>query len=200
LEGFVEHGVPYRKVESAGVGAATDARVLRSRAGLRQALLELLELRPLEQITIRDIAANAGVGYTTYFRHYGSKEALLQELAEEEVRKLSDLTVPVYDAADAHAACVALCAYVDQRRRLWSALLTGAYGFVREAMLVHGRASAADRPHRWLPKDLGVVLGVAVIVELLAWWLRQDEPLPAAFVADVLHRTVIAPPPPDGLA
>jgi AcrR family transcriptional regulator len=193
----VEHGVPYRKPESTRVVA--DARVERSRAGLRDALLNLLEARPLELVTIRDIAAAAGVGYTTYFRHYPSKDALLQEVAADEVRRLSDLTTPVYDASDPHAACLALCEYVGERKRLWSALLTGAPGFVREEMLARGRRDAAVRHHGWLPKDLGVVLGVAVIIELLAWWLRQDPAPPAAYVAEILDRTAISPSRPEGL-
>jgi AcrR family transcriptional regulator len=191
----VEHSVPYRKPQAGRT--ASDARVLRSRAGLRQALLGLLETRALEQITIRDIAAAAGVGYTTYFRHYPGKEALLQELAAEEVQRLSDYSAPIYDAENSYPACLALCVYVDQHRRLWSALLTGAQGFVREAMLASGRITAEGRPHRWLPKDLGVTLGVAVIIELLTWWLRQEDPPPAEFVAHVLHRTVIAPSAPE---
>jgi AcrR family transcriptional regulator len=160
---------------------------------LRQALLALLESTPLEQITIRDIAAAAGVGYTTYYRHYTDKEALLRDLAAEEVRRLSELTIPVYDEADSRAACLALCAYVDGRRSLWSALLTGASGFVREEMLRQGREAAAERPPGWLPGDLGIVLSATVIVELLAWWLRQPDPPPAALMADVLDRTVISP-------
>jgi AcrR family transcriptional regulator len=175
----------------------TDVRILRSRAGLRQALLELLESNPLEQITIRDIAASAGVGYTTYFRHYPGKQALLEDLAAEEIRRLTDFTAPVYDAVDSRAACLALCTYVDQHRPLWSALLTGAPGFVREEMLRQGRETAASRRHRWLPGDLGLVLGVAVIVEVLAWWLRQPQPQPAAFIAEVLDRTAISPAGPD---
>jgi AcrR family transcriptional regulator len=174
----------------------TDARVLRSRAGLRQALLELLEAGPLEQITIRDIAARAGVGYTTYFRHYPGKEALLADLAAEEVGRLSDLTAPLYDPADSFTACLALCTYVDRHRSLWSALLTGAPGFVREEMQRRAEITAAPTPHHWMPRDLGIVLSVAVIIELLAWWLRQPDPPPAAFVARVMDRTVISPPEP----
>lgn len=175
----------------------TDARIVRNRAGLRQALLELLEAAPLEQLTIRDIAAKAGVGYTTYFRHYPSKEALLQDLAASEVTRLSDLTTPVYDAVDSRAACRAIFAYVDQHRVTWSALLTGAAGFVREEMLRRGRQDVATRPDSWLPGDLGVVLGVTVIIELLTWWLRQEAPPSLDVMADILDRTAIAPARPE---
>jgi AcrR family transcriptional regulator len=59
-----------------------DARVVRTRQALRQAMTELAEDRPLEAITVRAIAARAGVGYATFFRHYADKEALLADVAD----------------------------------------------------------------------------------------------------------------------
>ena len=44
---------------------------------LADALIQLLETKPLEKITIPEIAALAGVGRTTYFRNFGSKPELL---------------------------------------------------------------------------------------------------------------------------
>ena len=44
-----------------------DPRALRSRKALRNALIELLQEQPLEQISVRDIVARAGVGYATFF-------------------------------------------------------------------------------------------------------------------------------------
>jgi AcrR family transcriptional regulator len=187
----MEYSIPKRNDDPAPVN---DARVRRSRAGLRRALLELLQAKPLEQITIRDIADSAGVGYTTYFRHYPSKEALLDDLAADEIERLCDLTLPVYDAADSFSACLALCRYVDGNRPLWSTLLTGgAAGAVRDALLRQGRAASASRAPGWLPEDLGVVLAVSVTVELMTWWLRQPDPLPAARIAEILDRVAISP-------
>lgn len=189
----MEHSSQKRRAAGSGI---EDARVLRSRQGLRQALLDLLETTSLEQITIRDIAARADVGYTTYFRHYPSKEALLDDLAAEEIRRLTDLVVPVYDAADSPTACLALCTYVDQHRALWTALLTGgAAGVVREELLRCGRKASSARPASggWLPGDLGIVLAVSVTAELLSWWLRQTDPPPAAKIAEILDRIAISP-------
>ena len=44
---------------------------------LADALLKLLETRPMEKITVPQIASLAGVGRTTYFRNFGSKEEML---------------------------------------------------------------------------------------------------------------------------
>lgn len=172
-----------------------DARVRRSRANLRQAFVDLLTARSLEQITIRDIAASAGVGYTTYFRHYPNKEALLEEVIAEEITRLIAFTLPVYDTADSLAACVTLCTYVDQHRPLWTALLTGgAAGAVKEEMLRQGReASAARAGENGLPAELGIALAIAVTVELMSWWLRQASPWPIERVAGVLDEAGIKP-------
>ena len=172
-----------------------DLRVRRSREGLRAALLQLLESRPFEDITIREVAARAGVGYTTFFRHYPGKEALLDDLAAGEIRSLTNHAMPIYDSGDPASACLALCSYVERHRALWSALLTGgAAPIVREEMLKQSREATATRsPSQALPPDLGTALAVAVIVELLSWWLRQPDPWPADKLAKVMNRTAIMP-------
>ena len=58
---------------------------MRTRRTLLDALLRLIEARPFDQITIREIAGEAGIGYATFFRHYPSKDALLQDLASGEI-------------------------------------------------------------------------------------------------------------------
>lgn len=188
----MEHRIP--QLKPAGL-PRTDARVRRSRAGLRRALLELLQSKALEQITVRDVAAQAGVGYTTFFRHYAGKEALLDDIATEEIGRMFELTLPVYDTCASHAACLTLCNYVDEHRGLWAALLTGgAAGAVREELLRRGReASAARARDGWLPEGLATILAVSVTIELLTWWLRQAAPLPAAEVAEILDRIAISP-------
>jgi AcrR family transcriptional regulator len=172
-----------------------DARVRRSRADLRQALLELLPSQPWESITIRDIAGRAGVGYTTYFRHFPNKDALLEDVAAEEIAALSAHTVPIYNAADSRAACLALCQFVDAHRPLWSALLTGgAAPVVREELLRQGgAASVAHDDATGLPTELGLTLAVSAIIEILTWWLRQADPLPASRIADIMDGVAIRP-------
>ena len=44
---------------------------------LADALIKLLEAKPLEKITIPEITDLAGVGRMTYFRHFSSKEEMI---------------------------------------------------------------------------------------------------------------------------
>lgn len=174
-----------------------DARQVRSRTALRGALLALLREKPFDQITIREISARAGTGYATFFRHYPTKEALLGDVASQEIADLLAMTTPLLYADSASASTLALCAHVGEHRRLWSALLTGgAAGIVRDEFIRQARllAEGAPRPESWLPPDLAVVHGTGGTIDLLAWWLAQgDDALPVAEIAAILDRLVITP-------
>ncbi len=174
----------------------TDPRMLRTREALHNALLELLERKQFDKITIREIVGKAQVGYATFFRHHASKEELLNEVAAEQVGHLMKVTLPLLDASNTRIACVALCRYVGQHRATWRALLTGgASGTVREEFI---RLSSEGASHiqtsGWLPVGLGAVYGVAATTEILAWWLRRPKGESSEEqIAEILDRLVVTP-------
>lgn len=181
-----------------------DARVQRTRGAFRRALLELLEEQALGEITIRDLAARAGTGYATFFRHYADKNALLGDLAADEIRELLARALPMLELdAGTHGSCLALCRYVEGRRNLWSVLLTGGAAsslreeFVSQAKELERRKPAFAPKSRgrepWLPDDLAVVFGVVSTVEVLTWWLQYGKGYSAEDVALMLDRLVVAP-------
>lgn len=169
---------------------------MRTREALRNALLELLEEKPFDQITIRDIANRAGISYVTFFRHHPAKEALLHEIAAEQCQRLGELMLPALDASDIHGAAVALCRYVDAHRDLWSTLLTGgAAAVLREELQKNASRTAATRanPNSWLPPELAVTFNVTSTIELLTWWLKQERPVPIERIVEIQERIIIRP-------
>ena len=179
-----------------GAAAPSDARQVRSRKALNEALLGLLVDKPFDQLTIREISSRAGTGYATFFRHYPTKEALLSDVASEEIADLLARTTPLLYDANSYESTRALCSYVDEHRNLWSALLTGgAAGIVREEFIRQARqlAVGAAKPESWLPPDLAVVYGTGGTIDLLAWWLAQEEPFSPDQIAGILNRLIIAP-------
>lgn len=176
--------------------ARLDRRSQRSRAALTEGLLSLLEEAAFDQITIQEIVQRAGVGYATFFRHFADKQALLGSLAAEEIRGLIDLTLPVLASVDARASALALCAYVDARRVLWSGLLTGGAAailreeFIRQASLIGG---AAQDDGEWPPRDLLAPFAIGGVLDILTWWLRQAAPESQERVAGLLADLVISP-------
>jgi AcrR family transcriptional regulator len=184
------------KVYRPGFATASDARVLQTRKALRAALLQLLDVKPLEEITIREIAETAGVNYTTFFRHHTGKEDLLDEIASAEIRSLFDLTLPALVATDMHGGARALCTYVAEHRALWRRLLTGgAAARLREAFIELTREFAAEHgsDHDWLPPEVGVILGASGTIELLTWWLQQESPISVQQLATIHERLIVQP-------
>lgn len=171
-----------------------DARALRSGQALRDALLALLERKPFDQITIRDICAEAGVHYATFFRHHSSKEGLLDDIAKDQIQQLNRLTLAIRGAEDYQAGFRALCAYVEEHRALWSTLLNGGAGAaMREEWLRQSRLVAASEApvDSWLPKELGTICAATLIAETLAWWVAQPEVLYSVDeVAAILYRSL----------
>ncbi|GGC09533.1 hypothetical protein GCM10011494_30250 [Novosphingobium endophyticum] len=176
--------------------APTDARQVRSRNALNAALLALLEEQPFDQLTIREITARARTGYATFFRHYPTKEALLADVAAEEISGLLAMTLPILHDTDSYRSTLALCRYVGEHAGLWSALLAGGAAsivrreFIRQAQ---GVAEKEQNTRDWLPSDLAVVHGTGSTIDILAWWLSQDREYSPEQIATILHRLVIAP-------
>jgi AcrR family transcriptional regulator len=179
-------------VDPSSWSSTRDARAVKSGTALRAALLALIERKPLDQITVREIAAEANVHYATFFRHHATKEALLDSVAAEQIDHLVALTMPVLDSVDRPAAVLALGRYVDEHRLLWTALLTGgAAGAMREELLRISRTIAEERAPQesWIPVDLAVNCTVSLIFETLAWWLAPaQEGVSIERVADMLDR------------
>ena len=174
----------------------TDARQVRTRTSLLEALLRLVEVRPFDQVTIREIAKEAGIGYATFFRHYPTKDALLHDLAAGEIAALLKQALPVLFAVDTRQSCVTLFDYVAARRARWSALLTGgAAATLKQEFIAQAKrvADAEDEVGGWLPDELRIVFAVGATVEIIAWWLRQEPEFSVNRIAEILDRLVVVP-------
>lgn len=171
-------------------------RSTRSKPALRQAMLQLLESHALEQITVRDLAAQANVGYATFFRHYPDKEALLHDVAADEIRRLLTMTLPLFHSADMEASTRALCAYVWEHQAIWRILLAGgASATLKEEYLSQALelTEKTATPHPWLPDELAVTFAVGALVDILGWWLSQENPQSVAYMAKVIHQLAVKP-------
>ncbi len=175
-----------------------DARALRSREALRAGLLALLQEQPFHQISIRDITKQAGVSYPVFFRRYASKEELFADLAAEEVRNLLTHTYPMLEQAQVHASdgINAMCAYVQERRTLWKALLTtGAAAAMRvEFTRISAEiGQSGPRSNPWLPVSLASSFVAAGILEILTWWLNQPADYPIRNIEIFLNQLIVRP-------
>lgn len=168
-----------------------DPRQQRSALALRNALLRLLDQKDFDEITVREIVAEAGVNNATFFRHHPDKKTFLNRIAQDEIDRLVAVSIPSGHRLEGY---VVLCEYVRENRALWSALLTGgAAGVMRDRYARVARSIAADYVgvKSWLPHELSVISSTALIVETISWWLTQpDDAYSPQEIAEILEQLV----------
>ncbi|MCA9075462.1 MAG: TetR/AcrR family transcriptional regulator [Novosphingobium sp.] len=168
-----------------------DRRIRKTRKALRLALQHLLLDKPFEQITIRDISNEADIAYTTFFRHYPDKEALLSDLADDEISALLDLTLPMFSTESSHASTLTMCEHVHENERLWRALLAGgAAGNIRQLFVsqVEMRFDQWPTVMEWLPPEISATIMCGVTLDVLTWWLGKAPDKTAEEIAGILDR------------
>lgn len=185
------------KNAAAAVGnlGVQDRRIRKTRVAIRSALKRLLQQNRLDQLTIKDIAEEADIGYTTFFRHFASKEAALSDLADSVAADLLAQTLPLLSTVDSRESCLALCRYIEANRPVWAALLTGgAAGFVRASLASNTLERSNEWPasQHWLPSDTGMYLATGMVVEILTWWLTHAARLTPEAVAEIMDRTFVS--------
>lgn len=178
-----------------GAAETMDRRVRKTRDAIRSAIKRLLQNEGVDQFTIKDIAEQADIGYTTFFRHFPSKEAALADLADSVAADLLTESLPLLTSKDSRVSCLALCRHIEANRSVWSALLSGgAASFVRSSLANITLARSQEWPMRqsWIPADTGTLLATGMVVEVLTWWLTHATDLTPEAVAEIMDRTFIS--------
>ena len=61
----------------------TDTRVQYTKSKLRSSVLEILQEKPIENITIKEVCDKAGLNRGTFYLHYDSPSALLKDIQNQ---------------------------------------------------------------------------------------------------------------------
>lgn len=167
--------------------STSNLRVRRTQKLLREALIELIEERGFEALTIGEITERAMVSRAAFYRNYQDKYDLVEQIFEE---AMSALLSAVGELGTDHPAeiWVAFFEHIAEYERLYRALLgkKGSPWFVRKmrASLVslvkerghlpHG-PDASARPTHAFSDALVPDLVSALLVEAITWWLEQGK-------------------------
>ncbi len=73
----------------------TEERIEETRTKLKNALTELLLRKPLESISIKEIAETAGINRSTFYAHYTCPRDLIDEMEDDIISHL-----PVFSSSD----------------------------------------------------------------------------------------------------
>ncbi len=166
----------------------SNLRVRRTQKLLREALIELIEERGFEALTIGELTERAMVSRAAFYRNYQDKYDLVEQIFEE---AMSALLNAVGDLGREHPPeiWVTFFEHISEYERLYRALLgrKGSPWFVRKmraalsglikerGRLPHG-PNSADRPVHTFSDEFVPDLVSTMFVEAITWWLEQGRP------------------------
>ncbi|MEM7533394.1 MAG: TetR/AcrR family transcriptional regulator [Chloroflexota bacterium] len=172
-----------------------DLRVQRTHRFLREALIALIGELGYDNVTIRHITDRAQVGYKTFFRHFDSKEALLNTVMERLVNEFQRTvlspdqpfasetnTINAVHFAEKHATVLLAALHSPASDQLLKPFVTFAH---KEGQRTYIGSN--------IPDELVAHHFASSVFDLLGWWLDNDMPYPPEEMAEYINRLVIRP-------
>jgi AcrR family transcriptional regulator len=166
----------------------SNLRVKRTQKLLREALIELIEERGFDSLTVGELTERALVSRAAFYRNYQDKYGLVEQIFEEAMNALLNA---VGDLGREHPSevWVKFFEHIAEYERLYRALLgqRGSPWFVRKmrasladlvkerGRLPHG-PNASTRPAHTFSDEFVPDLVSAMFVEAITWWLEQGKP------------------------
>ena len=183
----------------AGSKKKTDARVRRTRDALGDALIELMQEKPFDTITVQDVLDRAHVSRSTFYSHYSDKDDLLMSDAEEFFEALSMALSAHGDKSDRVFPVREFFAHLSDVQPFFKALVKS--GKFQENMeLARGhfargierRLSELPRGKSIPPNQLPAIAftHAGALLSLLTWWLDRGMRESPAEMDELFHRMI----------
>lgn len=179
-----------------------DRRVARTRATLQHALMSLVRKKGYDEVTVEDICTAAGVGRSTFYGHYASKDDLkrsgLEHLRRELFEHQENVLTTSGDIGDRRLAfSLPMFEHASEHIDAYRALVgtrggVVALGAIREILSDLLRrelaANAGKTSPDAMPRELVVHIVVDAYMTLLTWWLDGGARLPPRRIDAMFRR------------
>ncbi|WP_084106122.1 TetR/AcrR family transcriptional regulator [Demequina sp. NBRC 110056] len=181
-----------------------DARIVRTRRRLQEALFALARERGIDEVSIADIAERAGVNRSTFYQHYSDKETLLADALDIVATEAgANLECIDHWSEEPPQVLLDFLAHVDAHADLYARVfLEPGYGVVLARLREHVFAAvrtvveASPAPRVAVPSDI-IAAGVAgSVVGILGAWLAREPRERPEEVATWVMAVVLGPPVP----
>ena len=181
----------------------SDLRVQRTRRSIREAMIDLILNNPYEEITVRNIAKHAGVGFKTFYRHYRDKSDLMRDIQEEFLVKAQAEILPPTNLSSGEKQTLPILHFGQKHADLLRAILRTPindqwterliqFGFLYAQQIElesHDENPSKDEKIR----DLAIHQLIHGTIILLGWWLENDMPFEAEEMAEYMNHVLVRP-------
>ena len=141
-----------QKVYRRQIVAKTDARVRYTRQVLKKSLLTLLQQKPVNKITVKELCEMAEINRTTFYAHYSDCFDLLDSIEQELVDAFGE-ALRLVSAFDVSAMIEAIYRMIDSHEMACRVLIfNGASTSVLGRMIALARRTSIDCWRQQLPR------------------------------------------------
>ena len=180
-----------------------EKRRIATKQTIQETFVTMLQSRAFNDITVREIAEEAGIGFKTFYRYYKDKTELTQAILSDFVEKLREYVLPPLslEAAEANvtivlkqvrdnAATVRAIGQMPNRDDLAQPLIQFAFAeALRLQVAALGGESAKDQKQR----EMVAYHFVHSQLSLFYWWVFSDMALPLEEMAEMIIKMIIRP-------
>lgn len=178
-----------------------DKRIRRTRQRLQDALIKLTLQSGYEKITIRDLVAEAEVGYATFFRHYENKQALLFGVVDTLIADLTQRMNPLLAEGlleDFERSGTLLFQFIAQEYDLCRVLIdsasaSGLWRHVEATGVAQVLTLNQPNSSATVPPEVAASHMVRAIIHLIQWWVNNDMPYPPEKMGVIYADLILRP-------
>lgn len=177
-----------------------DRRANRTRQLLSQALVELIQEKHYDAITVQNVIDRANVGRSTFYSHYRDKEDLFRSDWEGLLEGVVQLVrwenirggrvVPVLELFRHVQEFQVFCRGLARSRKMDSVYKSG-IGYLTKGFEKSLTSLLADKPKAAVPPSILANHLSSSIFSLLTWWLDNNMPYPPERMDEIFHELVM---------
>lgn len=168
-------------------------RIRLSKTMLKDGLLQLLQEKPLQKITISEICDAAQINRTTFYKYYGSQQDLLNEIEADFLNQLENGLKPIAENNKDSLISVLTILYSHREtfKILANAISQKTFAeHIIKLPIINMIFSNLSKQHLFTEHDLPYIRNFIFhgVFAILTDWLCKDEPEPVTEIASILIR------------
>ncbi len=181
-----------------------DKRVIRTRSQLTDALIALSCEEGYDAVTVQSLAERAGINYRTFYRHYESKDDLLQDVLQSTLADLRrtmppptprEMNNPDFEAIARRKGRI-LYQYVADNSNIFQLLMQSG-PVALEPIQHYARAETEhffeNMPQDDIPHELIANHMIAASFAMIHWWLENEMPYPPEKMGEFAAQLIMLP-------
>jgi len=174
-----------------------DKRVRRTHERLGSALIELIQEKPIDDVTVQEVLDRASVGRSTFYLHFRDKNDLLLSQLENFLEMMSTALSIRKEESRRVVPVAELFAHIGKQKKIYRALADSgrlndffdlAQGYFSRGIEQRLRESKRlpKLPQRELAVRAFALAGS--LLSLLRWWLNRGAKEPPGEMDELFHR------------